>query len=199
MSLFLLVAVSAEPFVGAGKIVSIDPNGVVEVEFARSAGKLPVDVTVALLLRDEKHDPQEIRPGSTLVVIGRAYGTPRKGKPRRLPSKLVVCFMPNAPMPRVEGSDVRIGVVKKRKPFLFEAGGKLYHVVTSALTPIIIRSRAKFPEFKVGMKLWVKGEKARLRSRKRGERRERVEGVKAKEALLLAPRVTELSYGPLLR
>lgn len=196
MSVFLLVAVSAEPFVGAGKIVSVDPNGIVEVEFPRATGRLPVDVGAALLIRDEKYDLREIKPGWTLMVTERTFGARRKGMPQRLRPRLIVCFMPSAPMPEVEGREIRIGVVRRTKPLQIEADEKLYHLAVSASTPVIIRSRAKFPEFKVGKKLWVKGEKARLRSRRRKERRG---GVKAKQALLLAPKVSEFSYRTILR
>lgn len=196
MVLAILLAMSAEPFAGTGKVNSFDPKGILEVEFADKAGKLLVDAGAAVLVRDEKSKLQKIELGWNLVVAGRAMGMPRKGKPQRLLVGLIVCFMPGAPRAQVETREVRTGVVKKLKPLQFEAGGKLYNLITHFSTPVVARWRAKFPEFEVGTRVSVKGEKTRIKT---GKRKETRDGVKAKELLILAPGVSDYSYRLLLR
>lgn len=196
MVLAILVAVSAEPFVDTGKVKSFNAKGILEVDFGDKTGKLPVDAGAALFVKDEKSKLQKIGLDSKLTVVGSVFGTPRKGKPQRLVPSLIVCLMPGAPRTQVETRAVRTGVVKKLKPLQFEAGGQLYNLITSLSTPVVTRWRAKFPEFKEGTKVWVKGEKAPIRT---GKRKERRDGVKAKELLLLAPGVSDFRYRPLLR
>ena len=192
----ILVAISAEPFFGVGKIRSTDLSGILEIEFAGKRGRLLVDAGVAVLVKDEKSKLEDLQVGSTVVVVGRGYKSLKKGSVEKVLPSLIIHLMPYAPRPRAEPRTVRVGVVKRKSPLQVECGGELCNVRLSRSTPVVARSRAVAADFKERKKVWVRGEKTEI---KMGKSREKREGVKAQEVLLIAPGVSELSYAMLFR